>query len=268
MVVGSLERREYAGSLMRIFGWVIRGIGRLATVLGALCFVWMLSKHTSGASIVLLACLAGLKLQLLGRRLSVRNAQLFLEQDHRPPVVYLRPFSSDAQTTRFPEADIILNIVFLLGASVFISFLRAFALLPRLLLAAPRTEEDEIANALKRIGPAVAVSDPDDLSLPPAGFPRLKLNRSCWHDEVAALMNRAPLVALRCGDAPDGYWPTDKSDRVPGALGWEIETAVGCVPPERLILLSPFDEQGYWRFCEKTKDIFPKGLPAWSNPTR
>src|SRR5664280_1057296 len=110
MVVDSIKRRDCAASLKRTFGWVLRGIGRLVTVLGALGFVWtFFLKYTVGAYIVrpvlLLACTGGLKLQLLGRRLSIRNAQPFLEQDHRPPVVYLRPFSSDAQTTRFPEAN-------------------------------------------------------------------------------------------------------------------------------------------------------------------
>lgn len=269
MVVDSIERREYAASLKRIFGWVIRGIGRVVTILGALGFVWMLSKHISGGAIPpLIACIGGLKLQLLGRRLSIRNAQVFLERDHRPPVVYLRPFSSDAQTTRFREPDIILNILFRRPAYTAFGLwvLRAFTLLPRLLLAAPRTEEDEIANALKRIGPAVAFSDPDPLSLPPAGLPRLKLNPSCWHEEVAALMSRARLVVLRCGSAPeaeDGYWPRDKSDTISGALGWEIKTAVDCVPPERLILFSAFDGLGYLRFCDKTRAVFPRGLPTW-----
>jgi uncharacterized RDD family membrane protein YckC len=84
-------------------------------------------------------------------------------------------------------------------------------------------------------------------------------------------LNRARLVVLRCGSArntEDGYWPTYHSDSVGGGLGWEIATAVKEVPPERLILLSPFDGIEYADFQHKVKGVFPRGLPPWieSNP--
>jgi uncharacterized RDD family membrane protein YckC len=149
--------------------------------------------------------------------------------------------------------------------NMYMQSFRVLSVLPRLLLGAPRTEEEQLCHALRYIGPPLAIAQPGE-TLPPVGFPRLMLDPTTWQDDVTTLLKRARLVVLRCGvdrDFDDGYWPTDHSEVVPGGLGWEIACAVNQVRPERLILLLPFDGVGYEDFCYKTKNIFPKELPQW-----
>jgi hypothetical protein len=249
-----------------VWGASLEVAGRLLTIAGAICFVVMCLKFRTLALIVLGICVAGLKLQLLGRRYSRARAESVLERDLRDPVVYLRPFNSDSETTNFSEADSLLEMVsfsvlgpFGLTGKLF----RLPAMLPRMLLGAPRTEEEQLAYALKRIGPIVAVAQPGE-TLPPAGFPRLTLHPDNWQQEVTALLRRARLVVVRCGssrNSEDGYWPTDRSNAVSGGLGWEIASVVNEVPPEKLILVCPFEGVDYETFRTKTTNVFPKGLP-------
>jgi hypothetical protein len=259
-----------------LWGWTLQGVGRVLTIAGVIFVIPALLKvGVLLALIGLIACILGLKLELLGRRYA-RHTEWVLEGALQDPVIYLRPFNSDLQTTHFSESDTLSETVFvgLFGAPSLFANLsnlpRMLAALPRLLLAVPRTEEEQLSYVLTRIGPTVAVARPGE-TRPPVGFPRLRLDPTTWQEQVTKLLRRARLVVLRCGSArdfEDGYWPTDHSDAIPGGLGWEIATVVKEVRPEKLVLLSPFDAPEYEEFCNKTKNIFPKPLPAWvdSNP--
>jgi hypothetical protein len=253
-------------------GWALQIVGRILTIAGAILFILaLLILKSVLASIILCVCILGLKLELVGRRYS-RHSELIHEGTLQCPVVYLRPFESDFQTTHFTDSESIADLLSITNSPIrnISRLLRVISTLPRLLLALPRTEEEQLSFALKSMGPTIAVARPGETH-PPVGFPRVKLDPATWQEQVTALLRSACLVVLRCGSAinfEDGYWPTDHSDAIPGGLGWEIATVVKEVRPEKLVLLSPFDAPEYEEFCNKTKNIFPKPLPAWvdSNP--
>ena len=271
-----------------LWGWALSITGRILTIAGVVCplllgfavrGLWggderrLLAQFLS--IVGLLVSIGGLKLQLLGRRHRKRAAPSVLASDLRDPVVYLRPFKADLQTTQFNEQEASVWSIIIPRPEDFwgqfpISFIRIYLALLRLVVAQPRTEEEQVEDALRSIGPTIAVARPGE-NLSPAGFPRLKLDPGLCQEQVSALLKRASLVVLRCGlarDTEDGYWPTYHSDAVVGGLGWEIAAAVTEVPPERLILLSPFNGIEYEDFRHKVKGTFPRDLPPWveSNP--
>lgn len=249
-----------------LMGWALLITGRILTISGAL-FLLLVVYRGALALPGVIACIGGLKLQLLGRRYKQRTAAFVLAKDIRDPVVYLRPFNADLQTTYFTEETSLWRLMFPRAGEhwkqALISPFRVFFTAVRLAVAGPRTEEEQLGDALKTIGPAIAVAPPAE-SLPPAGLPRLKLEpATAWQEQVSELLKRARLVVLRCGpgrNSDDGYWPIY---RVGGGLGWEIAAVVKEVPPERLILLSPFNEPEYQDFLDRVSVIFPHGLPLW-----
>jgi hypothetical protein len=249
------------GIAMEIFGRAITIVGVVITLVAIL-------SGSLWAVFILYICVLGLKLQLWGRRYSRRSAESVLARDQRPPVVYLRPFNSDMETTTFGEVESLSDLI--IGSLGFGGGWRRWErypklvyLIPRLILSAPRTEEEELSYALNWIGPTIAVAHPGE-TLPPAGIPRLKLDPDNWQAEVSFLLRRARLVVVRCGssrNSSDGYWPTDRSEGVSGGIGWELSAAISEVHPDKLILLVPFDAADYETFCCKTRNVFPKGLP-------
>jgi hypothetical protein len=263
--------RASDSAIKRATGMAIEIFGRTITIAGAVTtLVVSLSGGGFGAVFILCICVIGLKLQLWGRRYSRRSAESVLARDQRPPVVYLRPFNSDMETTTFGEAEGLSDLIIGSFGAFWTGGWRRWErypklvyLIPRLILSAPRTEEEELSYALNWIGPTIAVAQPGE-KLAPAGIPRLKLDPDNWQAEVGSLLRRARLVVVRCGssrNSSDGYWPTDRSEGVSGGIGWELSAAISEVHPDKLILLSPFDALDYETFCDKTKNIFPKRLP-------
>ncbi len=191
-----------------LWGWALSITGRILTIGGVICpLLLAFSIHGLwGIGIVgLLVSIGGLKLQLLGRRYRQRTAPSVLAEDLRDPVVYLRPFNADLQTTRFTEEASIWNIINPRPEDFWpqfpISFVRVYLTFLRLVVAEPRTEEEQLEDALRSIGPTIAVARPGE-NLLPAGFPRLKVDPDdLWQEEVSALLKRASLVVLRCGSA-------------------------------------------------------------------
>jgi uncharacterized RDD family membrane protein YckC len=205
-------------------------------------FLPLLATGLAGAAVVL-----GLKIQWYSKRLRSRSAELVLTEDLRDPVVYLRPFAADEQSTAN-------RVVWTLSAR---SLIRR-AVTPAL------TDEEQLAMALNVFGPTIAVASPEE-TLPPAGIPRLRLTTSHWQEQVNALLKRARLVVIQCGVSRQGegdeYWPTSRV--IEGGFRWELTVVVAEVPPERLVLLLPFDGLEYENFCWKAKDIFPCSFPPY-----
>ena len=263
----------------RLWGWTLAITGRVLTIAGAILGLLIPFSGSIGLRVFpgeivlgLLVCIGGLKLELLGRRYTRRMLGTVDATDLRDPVIYLRPFNADLQTAEFVEEASFCRAIVPSADQFWSQILSFFWILPsllRLLVTVPRTEEEQLEHALRSIGSTVAVARPEE-NLPPAGFRRLKLDPTLWQEQVIALLRRARLVVLRCGSArtDDEYWPTYHSDTVVGGLGWEIAAAVNEVPPERLILLSPFNGIEYEDFRHKVKGVFPRGLPSWveSNP--
>ena len=94
--------------------------------------------------------------------------------DPRPPVLYFRPFASDATA----------------GKSV--TFTSWF------------TEEEELAKVMNEIGPVIGIGAPKE-TMPELGAARFYADDSEWQNAVAYLLARARLVVLRIGRT-DGFW--------------------------------------------------------------
>ncbi|MEU3416245.1 hypothetical protein ABZ760_34235 [Streptomyces sp. NPDC006658] len=91
-----------------------------------------------------------------------------------------------------------------------------------------RTEEEQLAQALKPVAPMVAVGRPGE-RLPLVGARRLYLPVDDWQDTVRDLMRRARLVVMAVGLGP--------------GLLWEFSEATRLLPAERLVLLVPGREE-------------------------
>jgi hypothetical protein len=147
-------------------------------------------------------------------------------EDPRSPVLYLRPFRDDpAGATLFPAAPAPVSWVF-----------------------PARSEEDLFAKTLAKVGPFLAIGEPGQ-PFRQVGAARFHVSADTWREVVRALLGRARLVVLRCGDS-EGFW-------------WEAELALQTLEPQRLILLIPFDRAGYERFRSRAQQHIPAPLPPF-----
>ncbi|MFE0514178.1 hypothetical protein [Streptomyces sp. NPDC058964] len=158
--------------------------------------------------------------------------------------LYLRSFEDDLRRTALEETEF-----------------RApgpGAVLPDFRLSG-RTEEEQLAEALKPVAPMVAVGRPGE-ALPLVGARRLYLPIDDWQDTVRDLMLRARLVVIAVGPGP--------------GLLWELTEAVRLLPARRLVLLVP-GRATYERFRAAAAAVLTEatGRPAgdaagdsWSPP--
>lgn len=157
-------------------------------------------------------------------------------------VLYLRSFEDDPELARSPLQPMHPPIFFLQ------------------LLISGRTEEEQIAGALKRVGPLVAVGAPGERR-PYVGATRMYLPSENWKEPVRELMLNARLVVLALGPGE-------------GVL-WELVEAMRILPPERLVLLVPLDADEYERFKEQATSelqqraaaVLRKTGKLWSPPS-
>ena len=133
-----------------------------------------------------------------------------VSDDPRPPVLYLRPFSTDR------------------NGSAFGSFT---PLLP--MTNTWYTSEESIAAAFEEYGPAVAVGDPND-RLGRSGFRRAYLRDQDWRGRVRDWMGRARLVVFWAADSP-GLWE-------------EVAIAAETVPRSRVLFLLGTDQDQWYPF--------------------
>lgn len=270
---GDSSSRIDRSAIRRRFGRVLYAVGRATNVLCGLAGIVLI--FVTGSPIVFLPMLGGailgLKLQLRGKQIQMQNAHQVLAEDLCSPIVYLRPFSADPDATSFSDADV-LGYLFrrFLGNGSF-AWAIAIPRVVRLMFSPALTDEEQLATALKRMGPTVAVSNPAETTTP-VGIPRVQLDSMRpWQDQVRALLNKSQAVLLLCGtttrrnySTEDGYWPTDRSRRITGGLGQEFEYVAKEALHERLVLLVPFDQMEYESFLDRVQGIFPKGLPSYS----
>ncbi|MFE0516054.1 hypothetical protein [Streptomyces sp. NPDC058964] len=122
------------------------------------------------------------------------------------------------------------------------------------LVTSSRDEEEHIADALRPIGPMVAVGAPGEI-LPFAGAVRMYLPKTSWQQPVRQLMERSRLVTLTLGSSA-------------GTL-WELSEAMRILPPQRLLLLVPgmMHEEEYETIRTKNETAL-RALPeSRRNPT-
>ncbi|MGH4033901.1 ABC transporter substrate-binding protein [Actinomycetota bacterium Odt1-20B] len=152
----------------------------------------------------------GLNLRRRGRRHLVRIITSPGELTPDGYVLYLRSFTDDAPLDRPQRRE---------GSAVMHHF-----------LISGRSEEEQLAAALRDLGPLVAVGEPGE-RLPYVGASRLYLPLDDWQDTVRDMMLNARLVVLALGTGP-------------GTL-WELVEAMRILPPERLVLLVPMEHAAY-----------------------
>lgn len=162
--------------------------GRALLGLGLLIFLGMrvwssFQDDTTRRSIwIVYVCWTAVVLYYVGRALmrrarkeSARTAGKIIEEDQRPPVLYLRSFSAD----RSSEA---------------------------LLRGGNRTAEEHLADVFREVGPFVAIGHPEE-KLPSLGAARVYIDsNSQWWTEVADYMEKAALVLIRAGSSRGLAW--------------------------------------------------------------
>ncbi len=144
-------------------------------------------------------------------------------------VLYLRAFTDDIKFTEVKVSN------------------RGTASSP-VLAPVPRTEEEQIRDAVLPFGPLIAVGRPGE-PLPELGAQRGYLRHDSWQGTVLAMMRAAHLVLLSAG--------------LSQGLHWELTQAIANVPPERLVLIIPMDHQEYSQFRQQLSHCFPQGLPPY-----
>ncbi len=143
----------------------------------------------------------GVRLIGVARRASAAKVGDVLAKDDRPPILYLRSFALDEETSRVD--------------SHFVSRGRIKI----------RTEEELLAGVLSQIGPCVAIGKPGEV-LPKIGFHRTYVGNE-WREMVLGFMSCAQLVVLM-GGTTDGF-------------RWELQRAIELIKPERILMLVPYE---------------------------
>jgi len=193
------------------------------------------SGKVAWAALGLAGMICSLIILGFGTRITVRirrhRAQaITLDPDvaDRDLVLYLRPFRADESLAHLSPVPVS-GLASPLGSR--------------------RTQEEELAAAVRPLGRLVAVGRPGE-PLPYLGAERGYLSADRWRDTVLRLLASARLVLLVAGSGV--------------GLAWELAQAVTLLHPAQLILLVPLDKDGYAEFAGSSQGIFPRGLPGYA----
>jgi hypothetical protein len=247
----------------RIKGWLIRGAGTSMITLATACglamalAVRLIPRNESlswperlgaligvafgGTLVFALFAESGFHLWVKGKRYVAESAEHLLLRDARPPVLYLRSFRDDSVTSER-----------VLHQGLLHNQLEDPSWYPRMFFANARmfTEEEQLAMALRKIGPFVAIGEPGE-EVPRLGASRAYLSHEDWQHVVRELMLRARLVVLRAGNTPS-FW-------------WEFSQAATLLRPDQLLLLIPMDRDNYEVFCRHANRYLPVALPPYQS---
>lgn len=170
---GAQNRRwTVASSLLLGLWWLLLAMAWMLCGDAAVC-----SWH--GPLFMVFLVVAVIAVPVFGRYVQerYRNLQLVaptaeevLQQDARPPVVYLRSFADETKILR--------------------RYRRHWP-----------TEEELLAKVFSEFGPFLAIGKPSD-GLPIVGAARMYVSETCWRPTVRDLVDGATFVALRLGDSP------------------------------------------------------------------
>ena len=168
----------------------------------------------------------------LGRRMRLPDGWTVMQRDARPPVVYLRPFFEDGRQIYDGPVGRRLG-----GEGHGASAKRS------------ASHEREIAGALARIGPLIAIGKPGD-RVAPFGAARVYVGDDVWQETVLKLIRRAAIVILQ-PETTQGTW-------------WELNAVVGTTDWRRVLMLVPdptLRPLGYGRIRQLTAQVLPSPLP-------
>jgi hypothetical protein len=203
------------------------------------------------------------------RRFKAQTAEESKSNDTRPPVVYLRSFKDDQKA----------SMVTPMGGLT--------AIFPTYV-----TEEEQIATAINRIGPFLAIGQPGEPILDlrdiqnNASLTDKQKKRAETLRRLRLATQMGPLIFLMPRDkvlpdlgaarayVGDDEWQDKVKDLLSQAqlvvlragetdnLLWEVETVARNVKPEKIIFLLPFsNKKSYYNFRQKVSPIFPKPFP-------
>jgi hypothetical protein len=228
--VGLLARPvKIFGTLLILLGciWAIVAFGQ--GIKGELLGFIILS--TGSGVLILLGKLS----QHYSRKFAAIAEEHVLLQDFKPSLLYLRSFEDDSSTAKIHYTNHPTE-----------NYLRP--LIPDSAFQSTQTEEEKIAQELKWLGQLVAIGAPGEI-LPRLGIPRFYIPHDNLEDIVRNLMLSVEWVVIRAG-------------MTTGLLS-EIEMAVKCVKPERLILVVPpqWRAENYQKFSQKIQKVIPCKLP-------
>lgn len=175
---------------------------------------------------------AGAYVFFRGRQQATAARAATVLHDAQPDVLYLRAFRTDP-TARGQ----------VLGAFLLPTLLRGLV-----------TLEEQLAAALAPFGDLVAVGRPGE-ALPTPGAARLYPADESWQEVAVRQMRAARLIVIRAGLGR-------------GVL-WEVEQAVACVEPKRLLILfSRMGRREYTRFRAAANASLPQPLPEYADVKR
>jgi hypothetical protein len=229
------ERRVTAGWLVSAAGWMsIYGCVLAIVVLMGL----MINADGVGGAVPGFGIFAAfyifafprlVKLIVRGRRMRAPRALDILSRADQPYVVLLRSFDDDDLIDpSFPATAHI----------------------------APGRYEERLVNALRPIGPTVALGAPEEPQ-PELGAARLYVTDAHWHAAIKHLVEKAAAVLAIVGRS-QGLW-------------WEIDLALSRVPSRKLLFFFPYPaakpvRDSYLRTAFLQNPVFGRWLRRSSAP--
>lgn len=160
-----------------------------------------------------------------GHRIMSRSAIEVLRFDTRPPVLYLRSFSSDEKKPTWRG------------------------------LPSPSIEEN-LAQILSEVGPVITIGHPDEW-LPPLGAYRMYVGgNNDWRNTVSFLMSKAAVVVVKVGMSKGIEWEIERMVEIV-----KPQRVLIILPPRSPWQKEWSTEKNYLDFCEMTVDLFPRPLP-------
>lgn len=189
---------------------------------GPLWFLWIAKYLGQGVGLRILFCIAiaGMLAQL-GKRLAAPSAAYILRTSKSAPVLYLRSFEADADTTS------------------------AVGVLASLKAVLPLRVEERNVTDLKVLGPVIAVGRPGD-RLPQPGAARLTLADDAWQGEIRNLIGKSQLIVFEAGGS--------------SGLQWELAQAFAANPFKPILICVPFDVEDAILTKQEKYEVFRRAL--------
>jgi hypothetical protein len=196
----------------------------------------------------------------LGNRLCLKSAGRALAEDLRKPIVFLRPFFIDGQTSLNPDH----GLAQWLGVASFrwlkrlgpVADANPLRLLRLFVSNSMEHTEEQMAAFFRRYGPFVAIGEPGE-RFSHGGAARFYVDDSKWQDSILELLRRAQFVVLH-PSLTDG-------------VRWETEQTAKLVPPDRILLCLQWfqDDQARYDefragFVEQTGLVLPRCIGSSS----
>jgi hypothetical protein len=166
------------------------------------------------------------------KKYTIKQGELVLHEDSRPPIVYLRSFK-DEELESLP-----------------LHRFRNVSLSDKKLAETVANngvqEQDALGYVFRKIGPYIALGRPGE-ELPELGSSKIYASDKAWQDTVRDFVNRSRLVVFRAG--------------ITESLKWELAEIVRSIRPRKLLMILPIREQDYVSFIMWGNSIMPVPLP-------